>query len=144
MKRIRKAGHAAATAELRGASRIAVDAVEAITNIVEDMHRTISGFAPVVGTAPTGRTQGITGFVYSSVRGVTRVVGVGLDIALNQLAPYLKTKKEIPQRDAMLAALNGIFGDYLVETNNPLAISNWVLVQMVLFPDRLHHRAVQE
>jgi pimeloyl-ACP methyl ester carboxylesterase len=115
----------ASTAELRGASRIAVDAVEAITNIVEEMHRTISGLAPVVGAAPTGRTRGITGLVYSGVRGVTRAVGAGLDAALsqlNQLAPYLNTKNEFPQREAMLAALNGIFGDYLAATNNPLAI----------------------
>lgn len=125
MKRNRKAAHAAATAELRGASRIAVDAVEAITNIVEDMHRTILGLAPAVGDAPIGPkpARGITGFVYSSVRGVTRVVGAGLDVALNQLGPYLKTKKEFPPREAMLAALNGVFGDYLAETNNPLAIS---------------------
>jgi pimeloyl-ACP methyl ester carboxylesterase len=112
----------ASTAELRGASRIAIDAAEAITNIVEEMHRTISGLTPVVGIAPTGRTRGITGLVYASVRGVTRAVGAGLDAALDQLAPYLKTKKEFPQREAMLAALNGVFGDYLAATNNPLAI----------------------
>jgi pimeloyl-ACP methyl ester carboxylesterase len=115
----------APTAELRGASRIAIDAVEAITNIAEEMHRTISGLAPVVGAAPTGRTRGITGLVYSSVRGVTRTVGAGLDVALNQLTPYLKTKNEFPeftQREVMLAALNGVFGDYLAATNNPLAI----------------------
>jgi pimeloyl-ACP methyl ester carboxylesterase len=116
--------HAAAD-QLRGASKGIIDAVAGITNIVEQMHRTILGLTPIVGKAPTDRTSGIPGFVYSSVRGVTNVVGAGLDVAFSQLAPFLKSQNEFPeftQHEAMTAALNGIFGDYLAATNNPLAI----------------------
>ena len=115
------ATHTTAT-QLRGASKGIIDAVAGITNIVEQMHRTVLGLSPIVGKAPTDRTSGISGFVYSSVRGVTYAVGAGLDVAFSQLTPYLKTKSEFPQREAMLAALNGVFGDYLAETHNPLAI----------------------
>lgn len=109
--------------DLRGAGKIATDAVLSITNIVEEMHRVIAGVSPIVGRVPSSRTRGITGMVYSSVRGITRVVGASLDGALKQLSPYLKTRRELPQREAMVAALNGVFGDYLAATKNPLAIT---------------------
>jgi pimeloyl-ACP methyl ester carboxylesterase len=119
----RKKSPSEPTGNLQGASRIATDAVLSITNIVEEMHRVISSVTPIVGRAPSSRTRGITGLVYASVRGITRGVGAVLDGALNQLSPHLKTRREFPQREAMLAALNGVFGDYLVATNNPLAIT---------------------
>jgi pimeloyl-ACP methyl ester carboxylesterase len=121
-KSMPQAATLAATDQLRGASKGIIDAVTGITNIVEQMHRTILGLTPIVGKAPTDRTGGIPGFVYSSVRGVTHVVGAGLDVAFSQLTPFLKSQKEFPQREAMTAALNGVFGDYLAATNNPLAI----------------------
>ncbi len=108
--------------QLRGANKIIIDAVEGITNIVEQMHRTILGLTPMLGKAPTDRTGGIPGLAYSSVRGITHVVGAGLDVTLNQLAPFLKLKSEFPHHEAMSAALNGVFGDYLAASHNPLAI----------------------
>lgn len=119
----RKKSPSKSTGDLQGAGRIATDAVLSITNIVEEMHRVISSVTPIAGRAPSSRTRGITGLVYASVRGITQGVGAVLDGALNQLSPYLKTKREFPQREAMLAALNGVFGDYLASTNNPLAIA---------------------
>jgi pimeloyl-ACP methyl ester carboxylesterase len=109
--------------DLRGASRLIIDAVTGVTGIVESMHRNISGLAPLVGPSPKGRTQGITGLVYGSVRGVSRVVGLGLDAALAKLAPLLKGRSSSPQREAVVAALNGVLGDYLAASGNPLAIS---------------------
>lgn len=111
--------------DLHGASRLAVDAVAGVTDIVEDMHRNIARVAPIVGKAPKGGAGGISGFVYRSVRGVTRAVGFGLDSVLGQLIPLLQSESDAssPRREAVLAALNGVFGDYLSATNNPLAIS---------------------
>lgn len=114
---------ATTAADLRGGSKILIDAVVGVTDIVEQMHRQISRVAPVVGKPRDGRTGGITGLVYRSVRGVTRVVGFGLDKALAQLAPLLKGGKSSAQREAVLSALNGVLGDYLEETGNPLAIT---------------------
>jgi hypothetical protein len=108
--------------DLRGASRLIIDAVLGITNIVESMHRNIAGLAPIMGTAKEGPTRGITGFVYGSVRGATRGVGAGLDVALAQLAPLLQKPVSGPRRENLLAALNGVFGDYLEANTNPLAI----------------------
>ena len=126
MKSISKA--ARTTAQLRGAARLAIDAVTGITNIVEAMHRNIGRVSPIVGTVPAGKTRGITGLVYRSVRGVTMVVGEGMDKivapllgpVLHKMVPVLS--KQSPKREAVLAALNGVFGDTLDATANPLAI----------------------
>jgi len=103
---------------LRGASRLAVAATNGVTDLVEAMHAEI---ARLPLTAPRQRTRGLTGLVYGGVRGVTRLVGGGLDLALGALAPLLGQAR--PERaSATLAALNGVLGDYLEETANPLAI----------------------
>ena len=126
MKRKTKAsaGTPAATgSDLRGVSRLVIDAVAGVTDIVEDMHRNIARVSPIVGTAPAGGACGISGLVYRSVRGITRAVGFGLDTALAQLAPLLGGRGSSPRREAVLAALNGVLGDYLAASGNPLAIT---------------------
>ncbi len=109
-------------ADLRGASRLAITAVAGITDLVEDMHRTIAGLAPVVGSFPAGRAGGLTGFVYGAVRSITRGVGSGIDLTLAG-AMSLQRKPQAPSasREALRAVLNGVLGDHLADTGNPLA-----------------------
>ena len=102
---------------LRGASRLAIDATTGVTNLVEAMHAEIARL-PLTGQRK--RTSGIAGLVYRGVRGVTRLVGGGLDVALGALTPLLGQAGP-DQANATLAALNGVLGDYLEETANPLA-----------------------
>ena len=109
-------------ADLRGVSRLAVDAVTGLTDLVEAMHHTIASVPSVAGTAPKGRTGGITGFAYGTIRGVARLVGGGIDVVLGQLGSTLGEAGASPAREAVLAALNGVLGDYLAATANPLAI----------------------
>jgi pimeloyl-ACP methyl ester carboxylesterase len=85
------------------------------------MHHTVLQTPGILGKSPTGRTTGITRFVYESVRGITRLVGGGVDALLGILAP-LADRPSSDEREAILAALNGIFGDYLVASGNPLAV----------------------
>ena len=85
------------------------------------MHRTI-GSPGVLATPPAGRTRGITGLVYRSVRGVTGLVGGGIDAILGRLVPLFGASPPSPTREALVAALNGVLGDYLEETANPLTI----------------------
>lgn len=103
--------------QLRGSSRLAVDAVTGLTDLVEAMH---AGIARPPLAEARERTSGITGLVYRSVRGVTRLVGGGLDLALGALTPLLG-KTEANNASAIQAALNGVLGDYLEATANPLA-----------------------
>jgi pimeloyl-ACP methyl ester carboxylesterase len=60
--------------------------------------------------------------VHGVLRGVTRLVGGELDAALAQVAPLLGDAVPGPRREAAAAILNGVAGDYLAETRNPLAI----------------------
>jgi pimeloyl-ACP methyl ester carboxylesterase len=108
--------------DLRGATRLAIDAGIGITDIVERMHRTIQLRPGPMGRAAAGTTRGITGFVYRSVRGGMRLVGHGLDAGLAPAAALLQEGQSTPTRDAFLSAVNGVYGDYLARTGNPLAI----------------------
>lgn len=109
-------------ADLHGFSRMTVDAVAGLTDLVEAMHHNIASTPTPLGKPPAGRTRGITGLVYSSIRGVTRLVGGGLDMVLGRLVPLFGEGKSSPEREAVLAALNGVLGDYLEASGNPLAI----------------------
>ncbi len=108
--------------DLRGFARLATHATAGLADLVEAMHQTITRPVGGSGTQTPGRTGGITGLVYKSVRGVTRLVGGGLDAILAQLRPTLAGRTSSPEREAVLAALNGVLGDYLVASDNPLAI----------------------
>ncbi len=108
--------------DLRGAGRLVIDATTGITGLVEAMHAAISPVVPA-RLKKEQRTAGITGLVYRTVRGATRAVGAGIDLALAQLVPLLETRDASPQREAVLAALNGVLGDHLAATGNPLAIA---------------------
>ncbi len=69
------------------------------------------------------RKTGITGLVYGSIRGVTRLAGGAVDAALSRAAPRVVAKASSPQREAMLSVINGVLGDQLLESANPLAIT---------------------
>ncbi len=108
--------------DLRGAARMALDAGVSITDIVERMHRTIQVLPLPLGRSPIDTTRGITGFVYRSVRGSMRLVSRGLDASLAPAMALLPDGDSTPARDAFLSAVNGVYGDYLERTGNPLAI----------------------
>jgi pimeloyl-ACP methyl ester carboxylesterase len=108
--------------DLRGASRLAVEATRSITNLVEAMHLTIGGGPQILGRPLERPTRLLTGLVYKSIRGVTTLVGASIDRALAELAPLVREGAPGREREAVLAVLNGVLGDYLSETGNPLAI----------------------
>jgi PGAP1-like protein len=110
------------SADLRGFGKLAFEAVVGLASLVEAMHDTIARAPGPLGAAPEGRTRGITGLVYGSVRGVTKLVGVVVDATLARLAPLLGNAMPSPRREAVLAALNGVLGDHLEATGNPLAL----------------------
>ncbi|MCD6733083.1 MAG: GPI inositol-deacylase [Burkholderiaceae bacterium] len=109
--------------DLRGAARLGIRATTDITSLVEALHAEIARIPLITRRPATGRTTGLTGLVYRVVRGVTRDVGVGLDYALGWLAPRLIAQTpSTAARCAAISALNGVIGDHLAATRNPLAI----------------------
>ncbi len=109
--------------DIRGFSRLAMDAIIALTDLVETMHHNISRVPGILGTTTLDRTTGMTGLVYQIIRGVTRLVGGGIDSVLAQLVPLIGHGPSSGEREAVLAALNGILGDHLAANGNPLTIS---------------------
>jgi pimeloyl-ACP methyl ester carboxylesterase len=108
--------------DLRGAARLAVDATIGITDLVEKMHHTIQlGHMPL-GASRADVTRGLTGLIYRGIRGTTRIVGRGLDMGLAPVAAMLPEGESTAARDAWVSAINGVYGDHLVRTENPLAI----------------------
>jgi pimeloyl-ACP methyl ester carboxylesterase len=106
----------------RGLIRLAFDAGVALTDLVESMHRNISRAPGIIGTPPDGPTTGLTGLIYQGVKNTIRLAGGGVDAVLEQLGQMLGDAEPSRTRDAMLSALNGVVGDHLVATGNPLAI----------------------
>ncbi len=103
---------------------MAVDAILGITDLVEYMHRTVTTFGGLFAGEKRHRTTGVTGFVYSNIRAITTLLGGGLDAALARAAAQAEEAGEEPtrSREIMVAVLNGVLGDHLVASNNPLAI----------------------
>lgn len=103
-----------------------------MADLVEQMHRTISDRAGPLGSSAAGRasgrthgrTSGITGFVYKAVRGTTRLAAHGVDAGLRLLdrKAHHAVRPSSPEREAALAAINGVCGDHLEATRNRLAI----------------------
>ena len=118
------ASHARA---LRGAAKLATEATTGLTDLVEAVHARVASLPGLPGPAD-GRTRGIAGLVYKTIRGVTRAVGGSVDTLLDVLSPALAPRPGTepalpsPEREAILAALNGVLGDHLARTANPLAI----------------------
>jgi pimeloyl-ACP methyl ester carboxylesterase len=108
--------------DLRGVSRLAIEATRGVTDLVEAMHRTIGSGPALLGRPLEGPTRLVTGVVYRSIRGVTQLVGASIDFAFAQLAPLVSESAPGPERELALAVLNGVLGDHLSETGNPLAI----------------------
>lgn len=112
--------------DLRAAAQLLTQATRGVATIVEGVHRSVLDAVGLPGGTQPGQTRGLTGLVYRSVHGVTHWVGAGVDAALRQLQPLLEPAlPEAPgshQREAVLAALNGVIGDRLAASGNPLAI----------------------
>lgn len=101
---------------VRGWGSLAFDATLELTNVVEAMHRNIA-LGPLVFFAPPGaRTRGLTGFVYGCIRAALGLARVGFEAAFpSAVVPDVGS-------EALVAALNGVVGDHLAATKNPLAI----------------------
>lgn len=129
--------------DLRAVSRLAIVATKGVTGVVREMHRTIASGPSLLGRPLAGPSRVLTDFVYGRILGVTSLVGVALDLALEQLGPLLGESTPGRERDAVLSAINGVFGDYLVETKSPLATEMHFRVAGAVLPldaERLRER----
>lgn len=121
--------------DLRGYGRLVLEATVGITSLVETMHHNILLLPMPVGQAGTKPTLGpahgvvynvikaSSGLVYRSIRGVARLIGAGLDSALERLEPELVHINSSHERAAIMSVLNGVLGDHMAAGGNSLAIT---------------------
>jgi pimeloyl-ACP methyl ester carboxylesterase len=110
------------TSHLRGAVRLAADATIGLTELVEAMHERVARLPGVSSSKPGGRTDGITGLVYKSIRTATQLVGGSVDALLGFITQALESDHDLASdREVIVAVLNGVLGDHLAATGNPLA-----------------------
>jgi hypothetical protein len=111
--------------DIRGIAQLATQATAGVTRIAEGTHQSVWSTMGVPGGNAPGQTGGITGLVYRTIHGVTRLVGKGADMALAGVQPWFgpagDAGTETPRRETVLAALNGVMGDRLVADANPFA-----------------------
>ena len=104
-----------------GLGRLALDAAEGLTGLVEHVHASVldtPGLAPLA----QGLTGGVTRLVYRGVRGAFRLTGAGVGGAAALFDAQASDRPVSRGREIVLAALNGVVGDHLAETGNPLAL----------------------
>jgi hypothetical protein len=105
---------------LRGWGRLVADATLGLSLAVEAMHAEIARAPFLLGRSGASRTRGITRLVYRSIRATAWLAGLACDAALDRLDRAAAAERS-PRREAVRAALNGVVGDHLAATGNPLA-----------------------
>ncbi|ETR71840.1 MAG: PGAP1-like protein [Candidatus Magnetoglobus multicellularis str. Araruama] len=108
--------------DIKGINKLVTDSVSGVTDIVSTMHKTIDNTPGLCGATTSGPIGKISDIVYNSIHSVNNLVRDCIDTILSELEPIIDNEKNFPERDAVLSALNGVLGDYLVKHNNPLAI----------------------
>ncbi len=110
---------------VQGSNLLAYDSAEVIIDTVERMHETIARrplFWSPVPPRP-GRAHGlIASSVYHSIRKVNGALREGTRLLFQLIPEGVPSQGYSPAQVRAVAALNGVFGDHLEATANPLAI----------------------
>lgn len=121
--------------DLNGFNQLAIDAALGLTDLVEAMHQNLTKAQEVQTPGQTEPKTSTTNSIYKNIKSITGFAGSGIDGLLDQISPLLSKKsssdtpnallkktKVSSERAALLSALNGMLGDYMVNTNNPMTI----------------------
>ncbi|WP_429018643.1 esterase/lipase family protein [Aeromonas allosaccharophila] len=108
--------------DIRELTQLLTLALPAAVEITEAVHQAVLSGMGIKGR-DEGKTSGITGLVYKGVHGAANTLGSSINGLLTRLPPTppLHHIPETPKRAALIATLNGVMGDALVESHNALA-----------------------
>jgi PGAP1-like protein len=125
--------------DIQGLSQLATQGVLGVAGLAEGVHGNVyktvaapfwllgSRFVDAAPGSSGVKRGGFTSLVYASVKGITRLAGGTVNAALTKAAPLIKERfgqpGSSPEREAVLSAINGVLGDQLLATANPLTIS---------------------
>jgi hypothetical protein len=133
----------AAVRDLRGGIRLMLDGVQRAIDEAQAMQQRFSTVQPRplhADARPHSERRWPT-YAWHGLRSSAELVGGGLDLALasvqaSLLSPRIQREPEPsrPLRDAVVAALNGVAGDHLHRTDNPLATTMQLQVRGAVHP----------
>ncbi|ONG38109.1 hypothetical protein BKE30_12985 [Alkanindiges hydrocarboniclasticus] len=112
---------------LEGLSQLATSSVSGVAELVQEIHREIflQYFSLTTRQANFIWDNGITKRVYGLSQRIMQQYGKGLAISLrglNRHFPVLHEKPLTPLMHFIANALNGVLGDYMFQSHNPLAL----------------------
>lgn len=107
--------------DIRELAQLLTQALPATMQITEAVHQAVLDGMGIKGREKS-KTAGLTGLIYKGVHGAANSLGSGINGLLARLPlPTQPSVAETPKRAALLATLNGVLGDKLVEQQNALA-----------------------
>jgi hypothetical protein len=115
--------------DVRALAQLIVLATQGVTTVTQEAHTNLA--VPLGTPKPIARIvrpvmMAVPDLVYSIVKGITNVVGEGLDAALALVPGHVVLARSdlavSEAREAALALLNGVVGHTLLEKGNALAI----------------------
>ncbi len=111
--------------DLPAAVDLATRATTDVIDITEGVHQAVRRTLGLPEGEKHGRTSGLPGLVYRGVRGGTALIGGGAAALITRLLPWIDNPADHPppsrEREAVIAALNGVMGDRLHAIGNALA-----------------------
>ena len=111
--------------DLKGLAQLSQDGIIGVVDLAETIQQRIYTLGGLLNSKNLDKTSGLTGFIYNTIRKTTAVSFKGIDLALatfTPLLPSLLTQSQNSRwRHQWVAILNGILGDHLEESQNPLA-----------------------
>lgn len=112
--------------DIRAIAHLATQATGSVTRIVEEVHQSVWDTLGFPGGTSAGKTRGITGLVYRTINGTTRLTGHATETLLSGLETLIDSEDEAvtesPRREAYMSALNGVIGDRLDQGCSPFSI----------------------
>lgn len=112
---------------MEGLSQLATSSVTGVAEIVQEIHRDIflQYFSLTRRQANFIWENGITKRIYGLTQQIMQQYGKGLAISLrglNRYFPVLHEKPLTPMMHFIANALNGVLGDHMLQSQNPLAL----------------------
>jgi hypothetical protein len=104
-------------ADLHGIGQLVLLVLDLVIDRVEATHMKLTGAAE-----PPHRAGGMLGCAYRRARATTATTGRLFEAVLGQRTRVRHVHASSREREAVLAAVNGLFGDLLARVDNPLAI----------------------
>ena len=118
---------------VRGFSRLAAEGVAGTSQVVEAMQAAILERLPLPARIAPRVVGGVAAIAHRGVRGVARAVGAGIDRLVHRAAPAHWHGDGTESERRLRAIANGVLGDHLTASGNPLAIPMRAWVDGVAF-----------